>query len=388
MGWCEGWDANVDGAATGTLIDLTDTLTGADAVFGGHTHQQFASMVLGRPVVQVPNSGQMYSRVIIRLDTVSGAPVGSSVDFVTKAALTGVAPDPATPALVAEYRAALAAKLDVIVGTVTGVLPRGGTPPVERSGEAPMGDFAADAVRSKYCTDFALLNGGGIRDLLPGNGYQPLNPGLRRPTPGSTGPYDVTLGGDGYAGAFSPETAVMRDLYIDQGVIAAHLFAIADSAPGSFGDLLVTQFTVIASPSPGSIVMDALLVVASLWTISTAVAMLMHGLRRGYGIANPAADRHHLRGDPRLRTQPGPPRTRHGSGLPLVKAPTRRGLFRCRPDAHPNPVGARRISLAKRIHCLRHNLRTRHVHARRVARGLRNPSRNVHQPEGPAASRS
>lgn len=93
MGWCEGWDANVDGAATGTLIDLTDTLTGADAVFGGHTHQQFASMVLGRPVVQVPNSGQMYSRVIIRLDTVSGAPVGSSVDFVTKAALAVVAPE-------------------------------------------------------------------------------------------------------------------------------------------------------------------------------------------------------------------------------------------------------------------------------------------------------
>ena len=87
--------------------------------------------------------------------------------------------------------------------------------------------------------------------------------------------------------AFGPAGLVainVLGLFIDQGVIAAHLIAIADSAPGSFGDLLVTQFTVIASPSPGSIVMDALLVVASLWTISTAVAMLMHGLRRGYGM--------------------------------------------------------------------------------------------------------
>ena len=190
----EGWDANVDGAATGSLIELAGALTGADAVFGGHTHQQFASLVLGRPVVQVSNSGQMYSRTIICLDTVSGEAVGSSVDFVTKAALTDVAPDPATATLVAKYRAELGAKLDVVVGSVSGVFPRGGTPPVERSGETPMGDFAADAVRSKYGTDFAFLNGGGIRDLLPGSGYQPQNSALRRPTPGSTGPYDVTLG--------------------------------------------------------------------------------------------------------------------------------------------------------------------------------------------------
>lgn len=73
-------------------------------------------------------------------------------------------------------------------------------------------------------------------------------------------------------------------LFVDQGAIATQLIAIADSAPGSFGDLLMTQFTVIASPSPGSITLDALLVVMSLWTISTAVAVLMHGLRRGYGI--------------------------------------------------------------------------------------------------------
>ena len=190
----EGWDANVDGAAIGTLIDLAVALTGADAVFGAHTHQQHASMVEGRPVVQVPNSGQMYSRTVICLDTVSGAPVGSSVDFVTKAALSSVTADTTTAALVAEYRAALGTKLDVVVGTVSGVFPRGGTPAVERSGETPMGDFAADAVRSKYGTDFAILNGGGMRDQLPGSGYQPVNPALRRPLPGSSGPYDVTLG--------------------------------------------------------------------------------------------------------------------------------------------------------------------------------------------------
>ncbi|CAB4868644.1 unannotated protein [freshwater metagenome] len=190
----EGWDANVNGAATGNLIDLAGTLTGADAVFGGHSHQQYASLIGSRPVVQVSNSGQMYSRTVICLDTNSGKPIGSSVEFVTKAQLAGTADDPATAALVAKYRAALGAKLDAVVGTVSDVFPRGGTPAVERSGETPFGDLAADAVRSKYGTDFVILNGGGIRDLLPGSGYRPQNPALRRPQPGSSGPYDVTLG--------------------------------------------------------------------------------------------------------------------------------------------------------------------------------------------------
>jgi membrane protein len=87
--------------------------------------------------------------------------------------------------------------------------------------------------------------------------------------------------------AFGPAGLVainVLGLFVDQGAIAEHLIAIAGSAPGSFGDLLVEQLAAVASPSPGSIVLDAVLVVTSLWTISTAVAMLMRGLRRGYGL--------------------------------------------------------------------------------------------------------
>jgi len=87
--------------------------------------------------------------------------------------------------------------------------------------------------------------------------------------------------------AFGPAGLVainVLGLFVDQEVIAEHLIAIAGSAPGSFGDLLVEQLKAVASPSPGSIILDAVLVVTSLWTISTAVAMLMRGLRRGYGL--------------------------------------------------------------------------------------------------------
>lgn len=64
-------------------------------------------------------------------------------------------------------------------------------------------------------------------------------------------------------------------LVVDQGELAEHLIAIAGSAPGSFADLVVGQLRAVARPSPGSIALDAVLVVTSLWTISTAVALLL-----------------------------------------------------------------------------------------------------------------
>ena len=73
-------------------------------------------------------------------------------------------------------------------------------------------------------------------------------------------------------------------LLMPQQSIAKALGELARAAPGTFGDLLARQFVTVAENSPGSFATDALLVLTSLWTISTAVAMLMRGLRRGYGL--------------------------------------------------------------------------------------------------------
>lgn len=189
-----GWDANIDAKATGPLIDVAAALQDVDLVFGGDSHLQYGSILDGVPVVQVPNSGVMYSRTVVCLDTRTNTPVGSSIDFVLRDDVQGLNPDPATTAMVARYRAQLGERLDVRVGVTDGVFPRGGNPPVERSGQTPMGDFAADAIRERYGTDLAFINGGGIRDRLPANGYQPQDASLRRPGAGTTGPYDITLG--------------------------------------------------------------------------------------------------------------------------------------------------------------------------------------------------
>ncbi len=200
----QGWLENSDGTPKGQLNSLASQIKGAAAIYGGHSHQTFASVIPGNtrvsPTVlgQTRNSGAEYTRtqICIRGTKV----VGQSIQHVRKSASTSVntsvaatttTADAATAAMVKKYKDQLSAKLDVKIGQVSGVFPRGGSPAVERPGETPMGNYIADAMRAKYKTDFAIQNGGGIRDTFPAKNYSPATPGLVRT---GTGPLDVTLG--------------------------------------------------------------------------------------------------------------------------------------------------------------------------------------------------
>jgi 5'-nucleotidase len=200
----QGWLENADGVAKGLFNTMATQIKGAAAIFGGHSHQTFASVIKTSPAVaptvlgQVRNGGVEYTRTQICLR--NGAVVGQSIQHVLRAASatinTSVAStvstaDVATAAMVKKYKDQLSTKLDIKIGQVSGVFPRGGSPAVERSGETPMGNYMADLLRAKYKTDFAIQNGGGIRDTFPAKNYLPANTALVRT---GTGPLDVTLG--------------------------------------------------------------------------------------------------------------------------------------------------------------------------------------------------
>jgi 5'-nucleotidase len=200
----QGWLENADGVSKGLFNELAAQIKGAAAIYGGHSHQTYASVIPGNtrvaPTVlgQVRNAGVEYTRTQICMK--SGKVVGQSIQHVLKAAAptinTGVVStvttqDAAAAAMVKKYKDQLSAKLDVKIGKVSGVFPRGGSPAVERSGETPMGNYIADLMRAKYKTDFAIQNGGGIRDTFPAKTYTPAATGLVRT---GTGPLDVTLG--------------------------------------------------------------------------------------------------------------------------------------------------------------------------------------------------
>jgi len=200
----QGWQENADGVAKGVLNSMAAEIKGAAAIYGGHSHQTFATVIPSSPRVapvvlgQTRNAGVEYTRTQICMKF--GKVVGQSIEHVLKAAAptinTGVVStvttqDVAAAALVKKYKDQLTSKLDIKIGQVSGVFPRGGTPAVERSGETPMGNYIADLMRAKYKTDFAIQNGGGIRDTFPARTYIPANTALVRT---GTGPLDVTLG--------------------------------------------------------------------------------------------------------------------------------------------------------------------------------------------------
>ena len=200
----QGWTENSDGVAKGLYNNMAAQIKGASVIYGGHSHQTFSTLIpAGRaqaPVLlgEVRNAGVEYTRSQICVQ--NGKVVGSSLQHVLKAAAptinTGVVStvttaDAAGAALVKKYKDQLTSKLDVKIGSVSGVFPRGGSPAVERSGENPMGIYIADLLRAKYKTDFAISNGGGIRDTFPAKTYIPANTALVRT---GTGALDVTLG--------------------------------------------------------------------------------------------------------------------------------------------------------------------------------------------------
>ena len=200
----QGWTENSEGTAKGLFIDLAKQIKGATAIYGGHSHQTFAAIMPGNtripPIAlgQVRNAGVEYTRTQICI--LGGKVVGQSVQHVLKAASatinTGVVStvttqDVAAAAMVKKYKDLVTPRLDVKIGKVSEQFPIDGTPRVQRSGENPMGNYIADLMRAKYKTDFALMNGGGIRDSFPAKNYTPADTTLVRT---GTAGLDVTLG--------------------------------------------------------------------------------------------------------------------------------------------------------------------------------------------------
>ena len=195
----QGWQENRDGEAKGRLIELAKQIKGAAVVFGGHSHQTYSSALAGNAAVNgsliamTRNAGQEYNRVNVCMDG-SGRVRGSSVDVVTRASFATLTPNADGAALVKKYKDQLNAKLDVKIGQVNGIFAQGGTPQVQRAGEAAIGNFTADAMRKKYGTEFAYINGGGIRDKFPAATYVPADKTYNRPGTDKVAPFDVTLG--------------------------------------------------------------------------------------------------------------------------------------------------------------------------------------------------
>ncbi|MES2208756.1 MAG: 5'-nucleotidase C-terminal domain-containing protein [Chloroflexota bacterium] len=197
------------GAAFGELVDFAQAVNGADVILGDHTDVQFSGTINGALVTETRSKGGSYAKVLLTVQPgKDGNVIDKAVTFVTPTApartssqlVAATCPDPAGAlpakycdaailAMLSPYRLNLASFLDVKVATATATFVRGGN--IERRQEVAQGDLIADGMRWFQGTDFALMNGGGIRSALPSS-YVPLDGSLVRPP--AVAPWDLVLG--------------------------------------------------------------------------------------------------------------------------------------------------------------------------------------------------
>lgn len=72
-------------------------------------------------------------------------------------------------------------------------------------------------------------------------------------------------------------------LFVSQEQVARVVGHFAQATPGSLGNVLAEQLDLVAKPSPGTGLTDALLVVIAIWSVSTATHYLIRGVRSAYG---------------------------------------------------------------------------------------------------------
>jgi len=224
---------SVTQAPSGPLIDFATKVTGYDVIFGDHTNVQYSGTFNKALVVENLSKGASYARVQLTFDRNNNTVLKNTNTFVIPKT-SAVTPDPAVVAQLAPYRAQLASQLDTRLGVATDLFPRANNN--ERLGEVALGDLVADAVRSRYGTQLAVVNGGTLRSPLPSS-YLPQDTTLRRPAAGYRAgpPYDV-VAGDVYSVLPFGNSVVTRTVTGTQ--LYAALENSVSSLPGSNGRFL------------------------------------------------------------------------------------------------------------------------------------------------------
>jgi 2',3'-cyclic-nucleotide 2'-phosphodiesterase (5'-nucleotidase family) len=147
------------------LLGLANQLVNVDAVFGGHTHNEYITYLNnGMLVTEAPNAGLRFNRIRLVVDTNTKKVIYKTADY-HKPWNIGVTPDPDIQALIEDLNAQLAAVYNTVIGDSTVAIPRADScgRADGRLCESLIGDVTTDAMRMTYGTDFAITNAGGLR---------------------------------------------------------------------------------------------------------------------------------------------------------------------------------------------------------------------------------
>ncbi|MCF6411643.1 5'-nucleotidase C-terminal domain-containing protein [Pseudalkalibacillus salsuginis] len=150
---------------TGEVSELARNINDAvDVIFAAHNHVKVNAVVDGKLIVQAWEYGKAFADVDLEIDPVTNDIVHKSAEIVD-VVQNNMEPDPVITGLLDYYDELVGPKLREVVGEAAIDL-EGGYASKGLIGDNALGNLIAEGMRVEMGSDFALMNGGGIRDDL------------------------------------------------------------------------------------------------------------------------------------------------------------------------------------------------------------------------------
>ncbi|MCP1189204.1 bifunctional 2',3'-cyclic-nucleotide 2'-phosphodiesterase/3'-nucleotidase [Priestia flexa] len=135
-----------------------------DVIFAAHNHAKVNQVVDNKLIVQAYSYGSAFSDVDIEIDPATGDISKKQAEVVT-VYQKDYTPDPAVSAILNKYEEKTAPIKAEVVGESLTTLPKG-YPTNGEVGDVALGNLLADGMKYAMDSDFALMNGGGVRAQL------------------------------------------------------------------------------------------------------------------------------------------------------------------------------------------------------------------------------
>jgi 2',3'-cyclic-nucleotide 2'-phosphodiesterase / 3'-nucleotidase / 5'-nucleotidase len=136
-----------------------------DVVFAAHNHVYNNKIVDNKLIVQAYSYGSAFSDVDLELDINTGDIIKKEAEIVT-VYQSNYTPDPEVSAIMKKYEDLVAPLKAQVVGNTLATLVRSYPSTAVEFGDNALGNLIADGMKAAMNTDFALMNGGGVRANL------------------------------------------------------------------------------------------------------------------------------------------------------------------------------------------------------------------------------
>lgn len=150
---------------TGAAADLAKNVDDeVDVIFAGHNHMVDNGTVDNKLIVQAAEYGKAFSDVNLEIDRKTGD-ITKKSDETVWVDQSKIQPDPAVGAILKKYQDMSSSKINEVEGEAAAEI-KGGYGVKGTIGDNGLGNLIADGMKYYMKSDFALMNGGGIRDVL------------------------------------------------------------------------------------------------------------------------------------------------------------------------------------------------------------------------------